>query len=159
MRMAGATFTQIADRLGYSDPATCRRAIQRALDRDLDRSSDLREEYRRLQLARTERLLRRWWLPAVSVDPDVDSDRATSHVVKLLERQARLLGLDAPQQISVTPGQTDRITSMVGVLREMSVGDLARRDQDEAAALDGLAALQPDGAAPEDDTRFRPQSG
>ena len=97
LRMAGASPEQIAKVVGWDGENQARAAISRALARDTGRLAEKREEYRAVQVARTERLLTGVWKFAVAGDRD-----AINSALKIMERQAKLLGLDAPTQVSIS---------------------------------------------------------
>src|SRR5262245_40419937 len=61
LRMAGATYSQIAQAIGYKSKASAYAAVERALAADMTRVADIREEYRHLHLARLDRMLRAIW--------------------------------------------------------------------------------------------------
>ena len=68
MRRAGASFDDIADRVGFADRSGAKKAVERGLSRWM-REHD--EELRVLELERTEVLIRRLW-PLIDTDsPDL----------------------------------------------------------------------------------------
>jgi len=89
LRLGGATYEQIAARLGYKNRSGALRAVLRSLDRLIE-PQDV-ERMRRLELERLDRLLLGIWFSAVRGDA-----QAIDRALKILERRARLLGLDAP---------------------------------------------------------------
>jgi hypothetical protein len=97
LRMAGATWQQVADTLAYRSVKTAQTAVRTALEREQRRVGDVREEYRTMQLLRTERSMRAIWPQVISGDLF-----AVDRMIKIMERQAKLLGLDAPTQVSIT---------------------------------------------------------
>ncbi len=70
--LSGATYSQIADTLGWASSLSAHEAVMSALARDNERVGSIRDEYRMLHLARLERLLRNVWATAATsvVDPD-----------------------------------------------------------------------------------------
>lgn len=122
LRLAGATFQQIAEALGYANRSSARRAFERALEAEIRIGAEARETLRAEQAARLERLLRSAWPAAVRGDA-----KARGDVIRLLERQARLLGLDAPVNLRVTDGLDGEIEAL---LEEME-----RLAREEAAAM------------------------
>jgi hypothetical protein len=111
LRMAGASYSQIATALGFADRGAAHHAVQNALARDNEVNADLRDEYRTLQLARTERMIRGIWTQAIGGDGP-----AYDRVLRTLDRQAKLIGLDAPVQINVTDEARARLTAMLDQL-------------------------------------------
>ncbi len=86
LRKAGATYDEIAVRVGYSGKSNAYRAVSSALRRMLQEPA---EDVRKLELARVDQLMLAIWPKATSGDL-----QALDRVLKLLERRARLLGLD-----------------------------------------------------------------
>lgn len=137
LRMAGLTYRQIADQLGYASSASAHEAVQRALDRQRGSNDELREEYRMLHLERLERMfsqvfpytLRRRDDAGGWLAPD---EKMVAMAVRLLERQARLLDLDAPQRVAVTGEQQEHYLAALVELRRVLE---ARQDR----AVDGEA--------------------
>ncbi len=91
LRLGGATYEQIAGRLGYKNRSSAQRAVLRVLGK-LICTEDV-ESLRQLELERLDRLLLGIWSAAVRGNAK-DIDR----VLKILERRARILGIDAPER-------------------------------------------------------------
>ncbi|MHB8867449.1 MAG: hypothetical protein ACYC6T_08080 [Thermoleophilia bacterium] len=91
LRLGGATYEQIAPRLGYKNRSGAMRAVKRALDKLI--SPEDVESLRQLELERLDRLLLGIWSSAVRGNP-----AAIDRVLKILERRARILGIDAPER-------------------------------------------------------------
>jgi hypothetical protein len=92
LRKAGATYRVIAEQLGYADPKGAHKAVASALKATLrEPAAELRE----LELTRLDAMLLALW-PEVSAGGEKAVDRA----LKIMERRARLLGLDAPTRLS-----------------------------------------------------------
>jgi hypothetical protein len=91
LRQMGVTYEVIAKQVGYASASGAYHAYERALARypreTVDKKRDLAE-------ARIERLLAGVWTKALR--GEIPAIMAT---IKLFERQAKLLGLDAPQRI------------------------------------------------------------
>lgn len=106
LRLSGATWADIALTLGYPTPRAAMLACERALVRQLETTED-REKMRAMAGARLERLLRGIWTKAL--DPsDPDQLSAVSRARELIDRHAKLFGLDAPTEIVVhTPSQSE----------------------------------------------------
>lgn len=164
LRIAGASFAQVASALGVSK-STAHDMVQRALAADMSRVADQREEYRALQLARLERLAQSYWLPAtrgreveVAVKdplgvPKLDAAgqlvtekvrvydyAAADRLIKVMERQARLLGLDAPIRVAVAPDTATAITDLMADLERM-LADLPDDDVIEILDAPELAVV------------------
>lgn len=93
LRRAGVTFDVIADRLGFHDRGGAYKAYRRALARTLQEPAD---ELRQTELDRLDRLHAAYWPQAMRGDV-----RAGQMILRIAERRARLLGLDAPEQVNV----------------------------------------------------------
>ena len=91
LRQMGITYEVIAKQVGYASASGAYHAYERALARypreTFDKKRDLAE-------ARIERLLAGVWTKALR--GEIPAVMAT---IKLFERQAKLLGLDAPQKV------------------------------------------------------------
>lgn len=116
LRMAGASYQQIATALGYTNKGSAHRAVHAALRADADLHRDERDHYRRLHLHRLERQIRAWWTDSLD---DLD---AAKHVHTLMQREARLLGLDAPQQVILTTEGQQTADDALTRLREAVIG-------------------------------------
>jgi|SRR5215813_5942998 len=88
LRQSGHTFAKIAAALGYSDPACARDAVLAALR---DNVTEPNAEMRSLELARLDTLHGALWTKALGGDLG-----AIDRILKLMERRAKILGLDAP---------------------------------------------------------------
>ena len=77
----------------------------------------LADDYRGLHLARLERTLRAIW-PRVLNGDLLAIDRA----LRILEREARLLGLDAPTQIALSDQTKDSLTDVIDDLERLLLG-------------------------------------
>jgi len=93
LRQKGYTFDQIAQSLGYKGESGAREAFRRALLRTLQEPA---AEVRELELNRLDALLTIAWDLAISGDLN-----AMDRVLKIQDRRARYLGLDAPQQSQI----------------------------------------------------------
>ena len=94
LRMEGKTFAAIAEELGYAGKQGAYDAVKRSLD------AITREPAQDLLKLDLERLDAMWgihYLNAQAGDP-----QALASCMKIMERRARLLGLDAPTKIAET---------------------------------------------------------
>lgn len=93
LRIAGHTFEEIASELGYTYPSGAKKAVDTALFKTLKEPA---ERLRDLEVARMDVMLKSLW-------PDVLAGKARSVevAIKVLERRAKLLGLDAPLKFNV----------------------------------------------------------
>jgi len=95
MRIGGARYQQIADRLGIA-PSTVGRALQRGMARWQAQADDLVSELIWLQLERLDRLLLTLWPNALE-----GSLGAIDRVLKIEERRAKLMGLDLVANLNI----------------------------------------------------------
>lgn len=134
LRMAGHTYEQIAEAVGYTDRKTARDAVMAALDGVLVEGVEQMRELEGMALLQQRRAL--WPLamgePAVkggvaedgsliedrdAVPPDVEAHRV---LVRIADRYAKLNGLDAPTKIDLTGGD---IGEQLGDLRAAMAED------------------------------------
>lgn len=105
LRVAGASYDEVALTLGYTSPESAREAVESALA--ATGSIEGREALRREEAARLERLLRSVWDKALDGDSP-EHLPAVKVAVSLIDRHIRLLGLDAPQEVAVyTPAASE----------------------------------------------------
>ena len=94
LRKAGYSFPAIALELGYGGPSGAYKAVMTALVATLQEPAD---DVRRLELERLDELLKGLWYFA-----KVGNQGAIDKVLRIMERRAKLLGLDAPTKNEVT---------------------------------------------------------
>lgn len=94
LRKAGATYQQIADRLGYASAASAAGVVKHALDRMIREPA---EELRSLEYERLNHILLTLW-PRVQAGELAAVDRC----LRIMERIAVLMGVShqAPQQLT-----------------------------------------------------------
>lgn len=109
LRKAGATYRAIGEALGVT-PVGAYKAVMRAIAKLNARVIEEAEAVRRLELERLDDLLLAMWPQAKK-----GNQGAVDRVLRIMERRAKLLGLDAPMK------------------QEMDVGDALAR------ILEGLA--------------------
>lgn len=118
LRKAGATFDEIATALGYSNKGTAFRAVEQALKESVREPALQLIE---LEVQRLDMMLRALW-PAVVRGQLGAVDRA----IRVAERRARLLGLDAAQQVQHSGPDGGPIpVSFEGMSEEEKVARLA----------------------------------
>lgn len=91
LRRTGATWEGIAQAVGYSNAGGAYKAYQRAMARVFDQPV---KELRNAELDRLDRLQRAFWKGAV--DGNV---RSADFILRVIDKRAKLLGLDAPTKI------------------------------------------------------------
>ena len=106
LRLAGATWEEIALSLGYPTARQALISTEKALERQL-RDVGSREKMRSLADARLQRLLRSVWPKAI--DPDhPDHLIAITKAREVVADQRKLFGLDAPTEVVVhSPTQNE----------------------------------------------------
>jgi len=128
MRRAGATYAQIADAVGYGTPSNAHRAVFRALDRIPTENA---EQLRIIESARLDAIQTAHWRPAVTGNP------ANARIVlKVMERRAKLWGLDAPTRVESTPDLDAEIKMLA-----------AQLDNDGSWNVTGVPDSEPDSLA------------
>ena len=93
LRKAGATYQMIADQLGYGGPSGAYKAVTSALKATLKEPAD---ELRTMELERLDAMLLPLWRRVQNGD-----ERAVDRVLRIMERRAKLLGLDAPTKVDL----------------------------------------------------------
>jgi len=95
LRISGAHYDQMAEAMNCSE-STAYRRVQRCLDRVAEACSERASELRQIELRRLDAMF-------LAVYPDCVRGvyTAIDRALKIMERRARLLGLDAPQKVMV----------------------------------------------------------
>jgi hypothetical protein len=88
LRKAGATYQMIADQLGYAHAKGAHKAVESALKATLREPA---EAVRELELVRLDAMLLALWRRVQQGD-----ERAINTALRIDERRAKLLGLEAP---------------------------------------------------------------
>ena len=93
LRIQGDTFEQIASEVGFSGPSGAWQAYQRIKSEWIFESV---EEARQLELMRLDELQVAVW------DRAINGELPAAHcVLKIMDRRAKLLGLDKPEKVEV----------------------------------------------------------
>jgi len=122
MKLAGATWAEIAMTLGYPTPRQALVAVEKQLEKELQSNGD-RDAMRRLAGARLERLLRSAWPTAVD-EKAPDRFVALSKCRELVADHRKLFGLDAPTEMIVhspTQTQIEEWVAQITLLRDPPV--------------------------------------
>lgn len=125
LRLAGATLNEIAEVNGCA-VSTVHADIQRCLS-DIPRQEA--DELRAQEVTRLDRLQRACWDPALAGDL-----AAIDRALRIIDRRAKMLGLDAPQQVEVTGVDVDLDAT---VARIMAVAEAVAKHGDEVIGDDG----------------------
>ena len=94
LRMAGATVKQIADQLGFANESGAYKTIMRELEQTAQDMGESTEAVRQLELKRLDQMQFPIWPLVIAGDQG-----AIGTALRIQERRANLLGLDAPKQI------------------------------------------------------------
>ncbi len=121
LRSRGRTYQQISDELGYGHSSNARRAVKKALEGII---VDAREDFIKLQLDELD-MMTRSVIEVLETKHYVVSEgrivyrgdkellddspvlQAVDRLLKISDRRAKLLGLDAPKRIEVGDGTPD----------------------------------------------------
>jgi hypothetical protein len=115
LRKAGRTYDEIARMLDYSERSGAAKAVRRALAATVQEPAD---ELRRLEVERLDSLLAAMW--PLAMDGKLG---AVDRVLSLMDRRAKLLGLDAPQRRAVDGVTRDAFMQAVAGL-ESEISEL-----------------------------------
>lgn len=155
MRAIGYTYEQVADSTlwctpyhranpepgcpacekMYSSRSAAKRAIDRALEREYAAGADTRESLRRQQLAQIDVLLGPAMRRATGREGD-NIEAAVTSCVRLFDRRAKLLGLDAPLRVDRTSELDAQVEALVEQLAAEARLDAAAHTDDAAAVVD-----------------------
>ena len=143
LRTAGTDWDQIAEVIGYPTGRAAQVACELALEQEL-RSEESKKYMRRMASRRLERLIRSVWTKAIN-ENDPEHLAAVDRARQLVDRHAKLHGLDAPQEIVVTNPTSREIDEWVAEAMKHQRPDLEEGDvfegewwEDEEPGSDGL---------------------
>lgn len=129
LSIAGASWSDIARQQGYSSPTHARLAVERVLAEAV--GPEERDQKRMLQDRRYNRLLQS--VMSKAVDPENPNHLAyNARALAIIDRISVLNGLNAPQQVQITP--TDQY--LHEYLQKMLPEAQKDRDAGEADILD-----------------------
>ena len=101
LRRSGWTFERIGQKLGITT-SRAHSLVNEALVEARKQVSDVADELRVVEISRLDGLLEKFYPKAMKGD-----DQAAHRVLKIAERRAKLLGLDAPVRTSLQGGGDD----------------------------------------------------
>lgn len=119
LKRAGLPFDEIAARVGYSNRGSAYRAYQRAMARTLQQPA---AEIRQLEADRLDRLQVALWTKAMKGD-----GWAVDRVLSIMERRARLLGLDHADGLAERQQRLDElqaalvVRALTGILDDLQL--------------------------------------
>lgn len=99
LRKAGATYAQIAAQLQYADESGARKAVQTLMEK---REYDSVDEARKIEIERLDKILLGNGNDGVLQQATKGHLGAIDRVLRIAERRAKLLGLDAPAKQDIT---------------------------------------------------------
>lgn len=118
LRLDGLSYEAIAAQLGWRSHASAHNAVQRGL---ADAVREPTEQLIRLEVARLDELHRALWPAALAGNVG-----AVDRVLRVMERRARLLGLDKPAALAVDVAQVEDLDAQIEAL----VAELSGRSSD-----------------------------
>lgn len=121
LRIAGATYSEIARTLEYASPSLARQAVERTLAQSAGDES--RDQLRFIEARRLERLLRSLWSKATD-EQDDEHLAAVRTAIAVIDRHARLYGLDAPQEMVVYTPAAQELEAWVAKMARQVHGEL-----------------------------------
>ena len=101
LKLAGASYAQIADNLGYADSSGAYKAVSRGMKNSLQESAG---DLRKIHYGRLEHMLMLVW-PAVNQG----DSRAVNSALQVMDRMERLYGLNEAQKVDITAGARETI--------------------------------------------------
>jgi hypothetical protein len=135
LRVSGASFEDIATTLGLRNARAALTAVTRELEAQAKLDVHNRDRLRQEESMRLEALMASVW--AKATDPDCDEHLpAIRTAVTIIDRHARLHGLDAPSEVVVhTPTQTEMdqwVATMVAhTMPQLVEADVIDLDDDD----------------------------
>jgi len=125
LRRSGATFEEIAESVGYANHAGALHAYHRAMKRVLVNAGT--EELRQLELSRLDKLQETLWPRAMEGDVP-----AVMAILKILDRRAKYLALDAPKRIEK---QVDMVNSSTIDIEVARLVELLRENSSKSSSI------------------------
>lgn len=129
LRRAGLTWQRIAEQVGYADHSGAYLAYKRALKRVLKQPA---EELRQAEIDRLDRLQLAAWPKAMQGD-----NSAIATVLRIMERRAKLLGLDMPVKIAQDVTVWDGGESIDRAVRDLA--ELLRQNAADSPSESAMA--------------------
>ncbi len=129
LRRAGLTWQRIAEQVGYADHSGAYLAYKRALKRVLQQPA---EELRQAEIDRLDRLQLAAWPNAMKGD-----NSAIATVLRIMERRAKLLGLDMPVKIAQDVTVWDGGESIDRAVRDLA--ELLRQNSADSSVESPMA--------------------
>lgn len=135
LRLAGASYAEVADALGLTNSQTARDQVEQALAWKAFEDKDGRERMRAENGARLERLLRSVWTKATN--PDHEEHLAAVKVAReLIDRYCKLFGLDAPSELVIHNPTANEIDNWVASIVGQQTESLRAMEANVIGAID-----------------------
>lgn len=145
LRLAGATLQQVADEVGWSSPQVAHEAILRSLRTILPQET--RDEARRLELARLDRLELAHWPGALDATDGGESEKHGRIVLQCIQLRSKLLGLEAPVEVDVKVRHGEPVRVELFELLDAKTLAALKPFQDEMVRLSEMRAGAVEGQA------------
>lgn len=145
LKLAGASYSQIAQNLGYHDASGARKAVQRGMKNALQETAS---ELRKIHYGRLEHLLMLLW-------GDVNNrDLASMNTaLAVMDRMERLYGLNAAEKLDINAGTSHTVILADGD-KDSYINAL--REAGKRLAID-VTSSTPDEDTEDDDEHYEDQ--
>ena len=141
LRLAGASYAEVAEALEFATPRDARHAVEEALAASAP-DEQSREVLRQEAIGRLERLLRSAWAKATTPDHP-EHIFAAKFALSVVDRLIRVQGLDAPAEVVVHTPTAREIDEWVARVTGTGVDELRALEDPtivEAEVVDDGAA-------------------
>lgn len=138
LRLAGASYSAIAEIQDLANPAQARQVVEEALAASVNEQKDI-EKMRALTSLRLERLLQSVWGPATDATNREHLNYSRT-ALAIVDRLSKLHGADAPQRLEVSTPDAERKEAWLRLAMER-VGGLGAIEEEadiiDAEVLEG----------------------
>ncbi len=118
LRLRGLSYDEIAKTMGLSNRSVAWKLVTAAIEDTLQETREDVSEYVATQVLQIDRLIRAVFPMATGSPPDL---KAVDRMVKLMDRKARLLGLDAGTRALLGTDGQDEVDGRDAVARLLAV--------------------------------------
>lgn len=101
LKLAGASYKEIAENLGYADPSGAQKVVSRGLRKSLQENA---AELRRIHYSRLEHMLMIIW-----PDVNVGDAKSMNTALNVMDRMEKLYGLNAAEKVDITAGPRETV--------------------------------------------------
>lgn len=126
LKVAGATWDEIAEVTGFPSARHAIVAVERSLEKEL-KTEESQKYMRSLAGKRLERLIRSVWTKAINPEHP-EHLQAVSKARDLIDRHAKLYGLDAPTEFVVSSPSAAELEKWVATVISQSAPELPEAD-------------------------------